>query len=78
MNPAEFGNLTARHNFVEIAEACGRETDGVIMDRSSQTVELRMKSNPNFSVRYRSKGHRLQTRVAHQQISTSKFRISKR
>ena len=27
MNPAIFGNLAARHNLVEIAEACRREAD---------------------------------------------------
>ena len=32
MNPAEFGNLAARHNFVGIAEACRKEADACTMD----------------------------------------------
>ena len=28
MHPAEFGNLAARHNLVEIAEACRRGLNG--------------------------------------------------
>ena len=32
MNSAEFGNLAARHNLVEIAKACRREADACTMD----------------------------------------------
>ena len=32
MHPAEFRNLAARHNFVEIAEACRREADVFKLD----------------------------------------------
>ena len=31
-NPAEFENLAARHNLVEIAEACRRESDAYKRD----------------------------------------------
>jgi len=32
MHPAESGNLAARHNLVEIAEACRRGADACISD----------------------------------------------
>ena len=32
VNPAEFGNLAARHILVEIAEACRREADACTME----------------------------------------------
>ncbi len=32
MNPAESGKLAARHNPVEVAEACQREADACTMD----------------------------------------------
>ena len=32
MNPAEFRNLGARHNLIEIAEACRKEADAWTMN----------------------------------------------
>ncbi len=32
MHPAEYGKLAARHNLVEIAEACRGEADGFTME----------------------------------------------
>ena len=48
LHPAEFGNLAARHNLVEIAEACRREADGFTMEpaavNATFTVEVLAKN----------------------------------
>ena len=38
VNPAEFGNLAARHNLVEIVEACWMEADAFIFNRPTASV----------------------------------------
>ncbi len=43
VNPAEFGNLAARHNLVQIVEARRREADACTMDGFAiATVEARL------------------------------------
>ena len=47
MHPAESGNRTARHNLVEIAEACRKEADACTMDGiRNATVAARLLARP--------------------------------
>ncbi len=49
MHPAEFRKLAARHNLVEIAEACRREADGFTMEPAAVNATFtvdELASNP--------------------------------